>query len=151
MTGEVGSYRYMAPELVRHEPYNSKVDIYSWAILSWEILAIDKPYGWATQGTFVSRVVAGGERPELSKAWPDRLRKLLAAAWHSDHTKRPTASEIVTTLGTIKAELPAKYQRQRPALTAEAGASGAGGNTGGGGGAAEKGRRHTWAPQSSRP
>ncbi|CAN0018141.1 unnamed protein product, partial [Scytosiphon promiscuus] len=73
MTGEVGSYRYMAPELVRHEPYNTKVDIYSWAILSWEILAIDKPYAWATQATFVSRVVAGGERPELPKAWPARL------------------------------------------------------------------------------
>ena len=35
MTGEVGSYRYMAPELVRHEPYNAKADIYSWAIHSW--------------------------------------------------------------------------------------------------------------------
>jgi hypothetical protein len=25
MTGETGSYRYMAPEVFRHEPYNSKV------------------------------------------------------------------------------------------------------------------------------
>ncbi len=27
MTGETGSYRYMAPEVFRHEPYNSKVDV----------------------------------------------------------------------------------------------------------------------------
>lgn len=53
MTGEVGSYRYMAPELVKHEPYNSKVDIYSWAILSWEILAIDRPYKGIDESTFV--------------------------------------------------------------------------------------------------
>ncbi len=25
LTGETGSYRYMAPEVFRHEPYNSKV------------------------------------------------------------------------------------------------------------------------------
>lgn len=54
MTGEVGSYRYMAPEVVKHQPYNAKVDIYSWAILSWEILAIDRPYSWATETTFVT-------------------------------------------------------------------------------------------------
>lgn len=100
------------------------------------------------------RVVAGGERPELPKAWPSRLRKLLAAAWHTDHTKRPTASEIVAALRTIKAELPAKYQRQRPSLTAGETVPNAGGSTrgdGGGAGAAEQGRRHTWGPQGSPP
>lgn len=25
LTGETGSYRYMAPEVFRHEPYNTKV------------------------------------------------------------------------------------------------------------------------------
>lgn len=29
MTGETGSYRYMAPEVFRHEKYSEKVDIYS--------------------------------------------------------------------------------------------------------------------------
>ena len=29
MTGETGSYRYMAPEVFRHEPYSFKVDVYS--------------------------------------------------------------------------------------------------------------------------
>lgn len=53
MTGEVGSYRYMAPELVKHEPYNIKADIYSWAILSWEILAVERPYADITESTFV--------------------------------------------------------------------------------------------------
>lgn len=51
----------MAPELVKHEPYNSKVDVYSWAILSWEMLAIDKPYSGIGESTFVKvRVVVVG-------------------------------------------------------------------------------------------
>lgn len=53
MTGEVGSYRYMAPELVRHEPYNAKADVYSWAILSWEVLAVSRPYAGITESSFI--------------------------------------------------------------------------------------------------
>eukprot|EP00752_Nemacystus_decipiens_P007234 g6475.t1 len=143
MTGEVGSYRYMAPELVKHEPYNAKVDIYSWAILSWEILAIDRPYSWATETTFVTRVVNGGERLELHKSWPDRLCKLLELAWHADHVKRPTAAQLVAELVAIKAELPAKYRRQQPIVTAP--------NPAGDGGDGGRGtnRRHSWTPQAS--
>lgn len=32
-TGEMGTYRYMAPEVYRHEPYNGKADVYRCA--SW--------------------------------------------------------------------------------------------------------------------
>lgn len=53
MTGEVGSYRYMAPELVKHEPYNAKADIYSWAVISWEILTVRRPYSSMNETTFV--------------------------------------------------------------------------------------------------
>lgn len=53
MTGEVGSYRYMAPEVVMHEPYNAKADMYSWAILSWEILAVDRPYAGMDERNFI--------------------------------------------------------------------------------------------------
>lgn len=52
MTGEVGSYRYMAPELVKHKPYNAKADIYSWAIMSWEILAVSRPYAGMNEMEF---------------------------------------------------------------------------------------------------
>ncbi|OLP96560.1 Ankyrin-3 [Symbiodinium microadriaticum] len=33
MTGGVGSYRYMAPEVVRHEAYDQKVDIYAYGLI----------------------------------------------------------------------------------------------------------------------
>lgn len=33
MTGETGSYRYMAPEVIKHEKYNSKVDIFSFSLI----------------------------------------------------------------------------------------------------------------------
>ena len=87
-------------------------------------------------------MVNGGERPQLHKSWPDRLCKLLESAWHADHTERPTAAQLVTELVAIKAELPAKYRRQRPMVTAPNPA-------GDGGGASSTNRRHSWTPQAS--
>ena len=33
MTGQTGSYRYMAPEVAKELPYNETADVYSFAIL----------------------------------------------------------------------------------------------------------------------
>ncbi len=38
LTGETGSYRYMAPEVFRHEPYNLKVDVYSFAMIIFQLV-----------------------------------------------------------------------------------------------------------------
>eukprot|EP00899_Mesostigma_viride_P025637 jgi/Mesvir1/6258/Mv11456-RA.4 len=44
MTGETGTYQYMAPEIVRHEAYTDKADVYSFAILLNELLTGHPPY-----------------------------------------------------------------------------------------------------------
>jgi len=37
-TAETGTYRWMAPEVIEHKPYNYKADVYSYAITLWELL-----------------------------------------------------------------------------------------------------------------
>ena len=44
MTGETGSYRYMAPEVFRHETYNEKVDVYAFAMIFYELLEGIPPF-----------------------------------------------------------------------------------------------------------
>lgn len=44
LTGETGSYRYMAPEVFRHENYNEKVDVYAFAMIFYELLEGIAPY-----------------------------------------------------------------------------------------------------------
>ena len=44
LTGETGSYRYMAPEVFRHEPYNFKVCIADLTISSF--LGCFEAHGW---------------------------------------------------------------------------------------------------------
>ena len=60
LTGETGTYVYMAPEMVRHEPYTGKADVYSWGVLLAETLSQRPPY----EGLYLTPVQAG--RP-----WPD--------------------------------------------------------------------------------
>lgn len=44
MTGFCGSPRYMAPEVGLHKVYNAKCDVYSFGVLAWQILTLQKPY-----------------------------------------------------------------------------------------------------------
>jgi len=37
LSGNTGSMRYMAPEVALGHPYNHKVDVYSFAILFWQV------------------------------------------------------------------------------------------------------------------
>ena len=65
MTGETGSYRFMAPEVFRHEQYSEKVDVYSFALILYNMLSGHAP--WPDKGGVVA--VAGaalrGSRPEI--------------------------------------------------------------------------------------
>ncbi|KAF5827899.1 kinase-like domain-containing protein, partial [Dunaliella salina] len=40
LTGETGTYLYMAPEVMRHEVYSSKADVWSWGVLLVEALTL---------------------------------------------------------------------------------------------------------------
>ena len=42
MTGLCGSLRYMAPEVAMDLPYNHKSEVYSFAIVLWEMVALQR-------------------------------------------------------------------------------------------------------------
>lgn len=39
-----GTYFYMAPEMIRHEAYDQRADVYSWGVLLAEVLTQRPPY-----------------------------------------------------------------------------------------------------------
>lgn len=39
-----GTYRWMAPEMIKHKPYGRKVDVYSFGLLLWEMVTGTIPY-----------------------------------------------------------------------------------------------------------
>eukprot|EP00978_Attheya_sp_CCMP212_P028467 scaffold98343_cov54-Attheya_sp.AAC.1 len=88
LTSRIGTLIYMAPEVVIGEPYNEKADVYSFAMLLWEMLALKEPFPKCTAKIHEKMVVRGSHRPEISKKWPSNVQALIEACWAKDLGKR---------------------------------------------------------------
>lgn len=115
MSGETGSLRYMAPEVADCQPYNQKADVYSFGIILWELVAFKKPYDGMNREEFYSRVVHGGERPMVTKKWPEDLKELMKSCWDAEVIQRPNFSDIVEILDSMAAgEKDGDTKKKRP-------------------------------------
>mmetsp|Transcript_22947 Transcript_22947/g.32054 ORF Transcript_22947/g.32054 Transcript_22947/m.32054 type:complete len:127 (+) Transcript_22947:64-444(+) len=97
MTGETGSYRFMAPEVYRREYYTETVDIYSYAMIFYYLLSGRPP--WPTLGGPKAVAKASdGERPVIPRDWSWRLSTLLQQCWDENPNSRPPFSKIIDRL-----------------------------------------------------
>merc|ERR1712000_392609 len=94
MTGNTGSLRYMAPEVALKQPYNEKIDVYSFGILLWQMARDKAPYKGLSREEFMSRVVQKGLRPKIDRSWNKDFANLIESCWHEDHTQRPSFEAI---------------------------------------------------------
>ncbi|TFJ88587.1 hypothetical protein NSK_000157 [Nannochloropsis salina CCMP1776] len=101
MTGETGSLRYMAPEVALGMLYNAKADVYSLALITWQMVQGTKPFQGMSRKDFFHHVVHRHFRPPVDPKWPPALSSIIVQAWDPDQLKRPTAREFVDTLGSI--------------------------------------------------
>ena len=65
MTAETGTYRWMAPEVIEHRPYNNKADVFSFGVVIWELLTGQIPYPGLTPLQAAVAVVQKGLRPQM--------------------------------------------------------------------------------------
>ncbi|TYJ10109.1 hypothetical protein E1A91_A11G185600v1 [Gossypium mustelinum] len=105
MTAETGTYRWMAPEVIKHKPYDHKADVFSFGISLWEILTGELPYGLLTPLQAAVAVVQKNLRPTIPKHTHPRLRELLERCWLQDPSQRPNFSEIIDILKQIAKEV----------------------------------------------
>ncbi|ESQ31150.1 hypothetical protein EUTSA_v10004342mg [Eutrema salsugineum] len=104
MTCEAGTYRWMAPELFSHEPlqigekkhYDHKVDVYSFAIVFWELLTNKTPFK-GKNNIFVAYAASKNQRPSLENL-PEGVVSILQACWAEDPKARPEFKEITVSL-----------------------------------------------------
>jgi hypothetical protein len=86
----VGTPIYMAPEVMNSEPYMSAIDIYSLAIIMWELLAEMQPYAQVKRLWELPKLVLEGARPALQE-WDEELCELISRCWLHTPTRRPSA------------------------------------------------------------
>eukprot|EP00741_Cyanophora_paradoxa_P004534 tig00000808_g4403.t1 len=103
MTGETGSYRWAAPEILRNEKYDEKVDVYSFGCCVWEMVTGEVPFAKMTPIQAALAVAEKGHRLPLPPAGPNcpqALLDIVQDCW-SVPERRPAFSEIIQRLEAI--------------------------------------------------
>nr|KJB29020.1 hypothetical protein B456_005G080000 [Gossypium raimondii] len=104
MTAETGTYRWMAPEVINHQPYDQKADVFSFAVVLWELVTAKIPYDTMTP-LQAALGVRQGLRPELPENAHPKLLDLMQRCWEAAPDMRPSFSEITTELETLFEEV----------------------------------------------
>lgn len=103
----VGTVNWQAPELWHaHPKYNHKVDVFSCAMVFWEMLQWhlpNKKFPWEGMNEHAIYDIVGSkrQRPSVSglrKQWSPELVDLIERMWAQEHQDRPTMSEVVEAL-----------------------------------------------------
>ena len=107
-----GGYIYAAPENYNGNIYTTKSDVYSFAIILWELVtrcitgSYVKPYSeyknlkWEFQ--IMIQTAKNGLRPSIHSSCPSPFADLIQRCWQQDPDKRPSFTEILATLYDIK-------------------------------------------------
>ena len=68
--------------------------MYSFAIVVWEMLKMEKPYAMYNRKMITELVFVNGGRPKLDDSWGPALKGFLNSSWHQDLERRPTAAKV---------------------------------------------------------
>ncbi|XP_050377299.1 serine/threonine/tyrosine-protein kinase HT1-like [Argentina anserina] len=93
--GFTGTYRWMAPEMIKEKHHTKKVDVYSFGIVLWELLTALTPFDNMTPEQAAFAVSQKNARPPLPPTCPPAVSRLINRCWSSRPAKRPHFDEIV--------------------------------------------------------
>ncbi len=103
-TAEKGTYRWMAPEVINHEAYSRSADVFSYAMLLFELLTHEYPFADKTQVMAAACVAVHGFRPPLPRGTPAAVGALLTSCWQAEASRRPTFLAITELLSRMRGE-----------------------------------------------
>lgn len=95
-----GTPAWTAPEIMRHERYTERADIYSLGIVMWEVATRKLPFA----GDNLAKValdVLEGKRPPVPNNVPQVYASLMTSCWHRKPHKRPSAEHVCRTIESL--------------------------------------------------
>eukprot|EP01132_Coremiostelium_polycephalum_P006275 gene6275-7818_t len=103
---KVWNWRWLAPEIMMNNQYNEKVDVYSFAIVLWELISRDIPfeeyYDDLKWNSILEDKIINGMRPTIPHECPQEMKTLIADCWNGDPRKRPSFDVVLKRLQTMQ-------------------------------------------------
>ncbi|KAG9298331.1 hypothetical protein G9A89_002819 [Geosiphon pyriformis] len=95
-SGEIyGVIQYIAPEVFNLSCHTKYSDIYSFAIISWEIISGERPWNNIKDTMHLRFEVLEGKRPIIDeKHTPQYVQEIIRKNWHQDPYCRDTAEKL---------------------------------------------------------
>ncbi|XP_070661419.1 probable serine/threonine-protein kinase SIS8 isoform X7 [Malus domestica] len=93
-SSSAGTPEWMAPELIRNEPFTEKCDIFSLGVLMWELCTLNRPWEGVPPERVVYAVANEGSRLEIPEG---PLGRLISDCW-TEPQDRPSCEEILSRL-----------------------------------------------------
>jgi serine/threonine protein kinase len=108
LTGETGTYRWMSPEVIRHESYSSMADVYSYAVMLWQFISHEEPFCLVGSIEAARLTAIEKERPPMPKQIPSVVAGIIRSNWDDDTNQRWEFSTIVERLQQLESQLSAE-------------------------------------------
>jgi len=101
-TGFGGTAEWMAPEMMRQEDYDEKVDVFSFGVILWELVTGEKPWGNDHPIQIIRKVSLQGQKltipPNIQERLPHEISSLIDQCQSANPAYRPTFSDCVQVL-----------------------------------------------------
>ena len=91
----IGTRRYMAPEVALSDAYGTPADVFSFAILMWEILTLKHAFcNMKSVDEHEHHVYVRKKRPCIPLCWSKKMKKIMEKSWAHDPSVRPLVNQI---------------------------------------------------------
>ncbi|XP_077584109.1 mitogen-activated protein kinase kinase kinase 20 isoform X1 [Stigmatopora nigra] len=94
----VGTFPWMAPEVIQSLPVSETCDTFSYAVVLWEMLTREVPFDGLEGLQVAWLVVEKDERLTIPSGCPGSFANLMRDCWMTDPKRRPTFKQILSTL-----------------------------------------------------
>lgn len=89
-----GTHAYMAPEVIRSEPYSYPIDVWSYGVVLWEILTSDEPYKNLDSSAVVWAVGNNSFKLPVPSNFPGGFSRILDGCWKANPSERFTFQQV---------------------------------------------------------
>ena len=100
-TSGIGTPQWTAPEVMRGERISEKSDVFSFGVVLWEIVMVERPWKNLRPEQVIFAVGAAGQSLPLSPNLQPEVYRLIKDCWNPQPCERPSFASIIEKLSNL--------------------------------------------------